>query len=83
MLTKILLFTGENCPNCTSAKEFLTENGLVLGKDYTILNVTTEPSSRKLLISKGIMTVPTIIFNNEEIITGFNKEKYEAIMAKM
>jgi len=74
-MKKITIYTSNTCSHCTAAKEYFKEKGL----EYEEKNVSTDPESKKELISKGFMGVP-IILVDDKVIEGFNKNKLDEIL---
>ena len=64
------------CPYCNNAKEFFKENDL----EYTDYNVAEDESKRDEMIEKsGQMGVP-VIFIDDKMIIGFDKEEIKKIL---
>lgn len=75
MQKKVIVYTSNTCPHCTTAKQYLQEKGV----EYTEKNIQTDAEARKELIQKGYMGVPVIIVDNEEI-QGFDKQRLDEIL---
>lgn len=71
---KITIYSGDNCKNCESAKQFFNENNI----NYVEYNINKDIEAKKNLIKKRIMSVPFIIIDNDEFI-GFTDEVKEKI----
>ncbi len=69
-MSDIQIYTSETCHYCHEAKEFFEKNNI----DYTERSVTKDTEARKTLMKKGIMSVPFIVINGEEI-QGFDEEQ--------
>ncbi len=44
------------------------------------MDINANPQARKELISRGIMSVPTVIIDDEEVIVGFDKAKIDSAL---
>ncbi|MCT4662609.1 MAG: glutaredoxin family protein [Tissierellales bacterium] len=71
-MDKVIVYSSNTCPHCTTAKQYLTEKGIA----YEEKNVGTDMEARKELMAKGYMGVPVLIIGDEEIV-GFDKEKID------
>jgi glutaredoxin-like YruB-family protein len=74
-MKKIVVYTSNTCGYCHLAKDYLNENKI----EFTEKNVSSDPQARKELMSLGFMGVP-VIFVDEEVIQGFDKDKLEALL---
>lgn len=74
-MPNVTIFTSNTWPHCVTAKQYLSEKGV----SYTEKNVQTDPSARKELIQKGIMSVPVIVVDGQDIV-GFDKAKLEELL---
>jgi len=74
-MSNVTVYTSNTWPHCTTAKQYLSEKGV----SYTEKNIQTDPSARKELIQKGIMSVPLIVVDGQDII-GFDKAKLEELL---
>jgi len=74
-MKKIVVYTSNTCGYCHLAKDYLNENKI----EFTEKNVSSDPQARKDLMSLGFMGVP-VIFVDEEVIQGFDKDKLEALL---
>ena len=74
-MKNITVYSSNTCSNCTAAKEYLKEKGY----EYLEKNVSTDPASRKELISLGYMGVPVIMID-EDVVVGFNKSKLDELL---
>lgn len=63
---ELTLFTSTNCAYCPIVKNQLETKGV----DYHLVNVDDNP---ELASQLGIMSVPTIVDEEENIFTGLNK----------
>jgi len=75
MPKKVVVYTSETCPHCTSAKNFLKEKGV----EFEEKNVSTDAEARNELMKMGFMGVP-IILVDDETVEGFNKGKLEKLL---
>jgi glutaredoxin len=64
------LFTSNTCPNCKSLKIWLANKNI----DYDEANVSTDFKAKALLLSFGVMSVPSALIN-EHIIVGIDRIK--------
>lgn len=74
-MPKVEIYTSNTCTYCHQAKEFFKENNI----DYTEHNVSTDMESRKALMKKGIMSVPLIVIDGEDIL-GFDESRVRALL---
>lgn len=74
-MKKVVVFTSNTCPHCTTAKEYLSENNI----EFEEKNVQTDPEARKELVKRKIMGVPAI-FIDDEVIVGFDKDKIDELL---
>lgn len=74
-MANVTIFTSNTWPHCVTAKQYLSEKGV----SFTEKNVQTDPSARKELIQKGIMSVPVIVVDGQDIV-GFDKAKLEELL---
>ncbi|MGB3367194.1 MAG: glutaredoxin family protein [Acidaminobacteraceae bacterium] len=74
-MKKIVVYTSNTCGYCHLAKDYLNENKI----EFTEKNVSSDPQARKELMILGFMGVP-VIFVDEEVIQGFDKDKLEALL---
>ena len=73
---KVTIYSTPTCHFCQLAKEFFKEKGV----EYTENDVSTDLEKRKEMIEKsGQMGVP-VIFVDEEMTVGFDKEKLGAML---
>lgn len=75
MAKEVIVYTSNTCPHCITAKEYLTEKGIV----FTEKNIQTDPSARKELMEKGIMAVPVVVIDGETIV-GFDKNRVDELL---
>ncbi len=73
-MKKVVIYTAEGCPYCTSAKEYLEEKGVAFEEKNT-----KEKDNRKELMALGFMSVPVILVDNETVV-GFDQEKLESLL---
>lgn len=74
-MAKVEIYTSNTCGYCHAAKEFFEANGI----EYIEHNVSKDVEARKTLIKKGIMSVPLIIIDGEEIM-GFDEAKIKSLL---
>jgi glutaredoxin 3 len=74
-MSKIEIYTSNDCHFCHEAKDYFKSNNL----EFTEHNVSNDVNARKFLMKKGVMSVPFIIIDDNELI-GFDKSKVEAIV---
>jgi glutaredoxin 3 len=74
-MPKVEIYTSNTCTYCHQAKEYFQENNI----EYTEHNVSTDIESRKALMKKGIMSVPLIVIDGEDIV-GFDEEKIKGLL---
>lgn len=73
---KVTIYSTPTCHFCQLTKDFLTENNV----PYTDFNVQTDLEKRQEMIDKsGQMGVP-VIFVDDEMIVGFDKEKLSSLV---
>jgi len=59
------LFTGDDCPNCAVAKQYISDNAIT---DIEIVHIDpTERSGRDLQMQYRVMGVPTLITFDGEV----------------
>lgn len=74
-MRSIKIYTSSTCHNCHAAKEYLEGKGY----SYEEKNVSTDPASRKELMSMGYMGVPVIMVDSE-VVVGFDKSKLDEML---
>ncbi len=74
-MKNVTIFTSNNCPHCSTAKEYLKSNNI----SYEEKNISEDPSARQELIKKKAMGVPTILIE-DEMIVGFDKRRIDDIL---
>lgn len=74
-MKNIVIYTSNTCGYCHLAKDYFNENKI----EFTEKNVSTDSEARKELMSQGFMGVP-VIFVDDEVIQGFDKDKLEALL---
>ncbi len=75
MSKKVVVYTSDTCPHCTSAKNFLKEKGV----EFEEKNVSSDMEARNELMEMGFMGVPIILVDGETV-EGFNKGKLEKLL---
>lgn len=74
-MPKVEIYTSNTCTYCHMAKEFFKAHNI----DYVEHNISTDLESRKALMKKGIMSVPLIVIDGEEIL-GFDEERIRGLL---
>lgn len=74
-MNNIVIYTSNGCSYCHDAKKFLNENNL----PYIEHNISEDREAKKELIKKGVMSVPYIIINNQEV-RGFYSEEIRTLL---
>ena len=73
---KVTIYSTPTCHFCQLAKEFFGEKGV----EYTEHDVSTDLEKRKEMIEKsGQMGVP-VIYVDEEMTVGFDKDKLSTML---
>ena len=63
-MEKITLYTSPTCVKCKILKNRLEENNI----SFEQINIVEDFKAKALLLSKGLMTLPVVEYNNELII---------------
>lgn len=74
-MANVEIYTSNTCTYCHAAKEFFQANNV----EYTEHNISEDVEARKALMKKGIMSVPFIVINGEEIL-GFDEAKIKSAL---
>lgn len=74
-MNNIIIYTSEGCSYCHEAKEFFKENNL----SYIEHNISEDKEAKKELIKKGVMSVPYIIIDDQEV-RGFDLDKIKSML---
>jgi glutaredoxin 3 len=74
-MNKVEIYTGNDCHFCHEAMDFFKENNI----EYTEFNVSENKEARKFLMKKGVMSVPFIVIDDNEL-RGFDKEAVRALI---
>ena len=70
----IRLYTGDGCPNCRPAKQWLENRGV----SFREVNVSEDDSAMEYLGQMNITSIPVLEFPSEEIpIIGFSHHMYD------
>ncbi|NLP37239.1 MAG: glutaredoxin family protein [Firmicutes bacterium] len=77
MNKEVIVYTSNTCPHCVSAKDYLTQKGIV----FTEKNVSIDREARQELISQGFTGVP-IIKIGDDVVVGFKQDKLDELLAK-
>jgi glutaredoxin 3 len=68
-MSNVTVYTTENCPFCTRAKQLLDTRGV----QYEEINLERDPRGRQELVEKtGMMTFPQVLVG-DELIGGFTE----------
>jgi glutaredoxin 3 len=78
---RIVLYSVSWCPHCREAKEYLTSHNI----PFINRDVELDDSAKDELVDKYKSGgVPLIVFGNDEkVMKGFNREKFEKILKDM
>jgi glutaredoxin-like protein NrdH len=68
---KVLLYTLSTCVWCKRLKAFLKEHGV----EYEFIDVDHCSRDERKEISDDMLSYPTIIIDDEVLITGFHEDK--------
>ena len=75
-MKNVVIYSTPTCHFCQMTKEFFKENNI----SYTDYDVSTDAQKRKEMIEKsGQMGVP-VIFVDDEMTIGFDKEKLSRLL---
>lgn len=78
---RIVLYSVSWCPHCKDAKEYLTRNNIpFINKDVELDNDAREELTVKYK-SDGVPVI--VIGNDDKVLKGFNKEKFEDAVKKV
>ncbi len=79
MTHQIKIYSTATCPACKLAKEYIKSKGF----EYQSLDVGEDAKAREEMMTKngGLLSVPTINIDGK-VITGFDKNKIDAELAK-
>ena len=75
-MKNVKVFTSQTWPHCLAVKNYLTEKNVLFEEK----DINADMEARKELIQRRIMSVPTIIIDDTEVIVGFDKEKIDSIL---
>lgn len=73
---KVVIYTNATCPYCQALKEYFNERQII----YQEKNVSEDLNARMTLIKNKILAVPTVCFNDEEWVVGFNPAKLDRFL---
>ncbi len=62
----LIVYSKDNCPYCTKAKDYLDIKAI----DYEERNISSSPSAREFIVSRGHSTVPQIYKGDEIFVEG-------------
>lgn len=75
-MKKVTIYSTPTCHFCQMAKEFFKEKNI----EYTDYDVSTDMEKRKEMIEKsGQMGVP-VIYVDDEMTVGFDKDKLSSML---
>lgn len=75
-MKEVTIYSTPTCHFCQMAKEFFKEKGI----EYTDYDVSTDLEKRKEMIEKsGQMGVP-VIYIDDELTVGFDKDKLSGLL---
>jgi alkyl hydroperoxide reductase subunit F len=78
MMTKVTVYSTQNCPYCRMAKAFLEKHGV----PYESLDVGADSeAAQKMIDLSGQRGVPVIMVD-EEVIVGFDSERLNALFGE-
>lgn len=78
---RIVLYSVSWCPHCKDAKEYLTSHNIpFINRDVELDDNAMHDLTEKYK-SKGVPVI--ILGNDEKIIKGFNREKFEKVLNEM
>jgi glutaredoxin len=79
---KVLMYALSTCVWCKMTKQYLKDNGIEY--EYVDVDLCDEKDKEKIrqhIISKGgNLSYPTIIIDDDILITGFRKDKFKEIL---
>jgi glutaredoxin-like protein NrdH len=70
----ITLYTKPACVQCEQTKKLMNK----LNIEYSIIDMTEDPATLEMLISKGFRSAPVVITDNDSW-GGFNPEKINSL----
>jgi alkyl hydroperoxide reductase subunit F len=78
MMSKVTVYSTQNCPYCRMAKAFLEKNGV----PFTSIDVGADSEAAKKMIElSGQRGVPVIVVD-EEVIVGFDSQRLNELFGK-
>lgn len=79
---KVLVYALSTCVWCKMTKQYLKDNGIEY--EYVDVDLCDEKDKEKIrehILSKGgALSYPTIIVDDNLLITGFRKDKFKEIL---
>ena len=79
---KVLMYALSTCAWCNMTKQYLKDNGIEY--EYVDVDLCDEKDKQKIrehIVSKGgRLSYPTIIVDDNVLITGFRKDKFKEIL---
>ena len=73
---KIEVYTTKTCHFCHDLKDFLDEKGIT----YTEYDVSSDEERREELVKRSNQLGVPVLFVDDEMIIGFNKEKISELL---
>ena len=70
----VTVYSKPNCVQCTATKTYLTNKGI----DFNTVDITQDPESFDLVISKGFMSAP-VVNAGDDWWAGFQPDKLDSI----
>jgi len=79
---KVTIYALSTCVWCKLTKEYLKENGVEYEfVDVDLLDEDDKSKVHELIASKGgMLSYPTIIVDDKNVITGFRKDKIKEVL---
>ena len=62
----ITVYSKNNCPYCTQAKNLLTSRGVA----FEEINIEEQPAAREFILAEGHRTMPQIYQNGKILVAG-------------
>ncbi|MGV4321138.1 glutaredoxin family protein [Bacillus mojavensis] len=75
-MSKVVVYTKENCPQCSMTKMVLEQNGV----EFTAIDVMKDEEARKYVVEElGLSAMPVVVIEGQEPFTGFHPDKLEKL----
>jgi glutaredoxin len=82
-MPKIMMYTLSTCPWCMKTKRFFKEKKVPFDYiDYDLADDATQEKIRKELASRGLNIAFPCVKIDDEVVSGYSPEKYDAILRK-